>query len=354
MKPIYDSCPPTDDDDGPLATLFALQEELTKGELPLVFDVEGDGMDRCASMFCSDNGIPPDRLNRSVFEALVGLRTVRDLTASPLFHRSAKIGATNSLRNAFDANSVRMFHTQGILLPLVHSTAEEMASSYARLDVSVSALPFKTMGEHPFFSECVSNQFLQFWVAPGGTLRFLCDLSNPVAENEERELARLKLCLGDAVTRQENATRDRLRRKLEAKAKHARAQAQREKPTASPSSEDAMRSFSDGADLPTAEEKERMRLRKERSAAERARREAAARETAAAVDPPSTTRPVAKTHKKKGGRPSSAAAMFKKAENIELAMQHAEMLAEREKNRVAEAEALREMRLIGDAIQRGD
>lgn len=348
-----------DDDDGdggPLATLLALHDDLTKGELPIVFDVEHDGMEQCAFVFCKDNGIPPERLNRDVFETLVGLRTVRDLTESPLFQRSAKMSATNSLRNAFAATSVRTFHTQGILRPLVHPTAQEMASSYARLDVSVSAFPFKTMGEHPFFSECVSNKFLQFWISPGGDLRFLCDLSDPVAENEQRELAQLKLRLGNAVTRQENATRDRLRRKLEAKAaKHTRAEQQREKPTAPAASEDAvLRFFSDGADLSTAEEKEKLRLRKERAAAERVRREAAARETETAVAPASPTRPTAKARKKKVNRPSSAAAMAKKTVSIDLAMLHTETLAERERNRVAEAEALLEVRRIGYAIQRGD
>ena len=342
---------PPEDDDGQIATLLALQGELTKGRLPNVFDVEHAGMDLCAFTFCKDNGIPPERLNRDVFDTLVSLRTVRDLTESSLFHKSAKMSAANSLRNAFNANSVRTFCTQGILRPLVHPTADEVASSYARLDVSVPAFPFKTMSELPFFSECVSAKFLQFWIAPGGDLRFLCDLSKPVAE---RELAQLRLRLGDTATQQENATRDRLRRKLAAKNARAEAQAQREKPTAPPASE-APRSFSDGVDAPTAEEKERLRLRKERATADRARREAAAREReTAAFAPQSPPTPAPRTQKKKSGRPSSAAAIGRKAENIELAMRHAETLAERERNRIAEAEALSEVRRIGDAIQRGD
>ena len=50
----------------------------------------------------------------------------------------------------------------------------------------------------------------------------------------------------------------------------------------------------------------------------------------------------------------SAATVGKKAEKIEMAVQHAETLAERERTRVAEAEALCHIRRIGDAIQRGD
>lgn len=44
--------------------------------------------------------------------------------------------------------------------------------------------------------------------------------------------------------------------------------------------------------------------------------------------------------------------MGKKAEIIERAEEHARCLAEREKNRVAAAEALLNLRLIADSIQR--
>ena len=339
---------------GPLASLAALRDDLSKGELPLVFDVEWDGMDLCASMFCNDNGIPPERLNRDVFEALVSLRTVRDLTESPLFQTSAKRSAWNSLRNAFNTNVTRSFLTQGIIRPLVHPTVEENASACARadaFDVGVPAFSFKTLSEHPFFSACVSHKFLQFWIAPGGQLRFLCDLYDPLPENGQCEFGQFNARIRDAVTRRENATRDRLQRKLEAKvAKHARAEveAQREKPTAS-----VPRSSSDRADLQATEEKERMRIRKERSATERARREAAVWETTTTVVSRPPTKPAAKAKKNKSGR-SSATAIGKKAESIELAMQHADALAERESKRVAEAEALYEVRRIGFAIQRGE
>ena len=330
-----------------------LKNTLSRKELPRVFDVEEDGVDQCAYVFCIDNKIPIERLDIDVFETLVGLRTVRDFAKSTLFQKSAKESLYKTLQRAFATNSVCAYHTQGILRPLVRPSAEELASSYARFDVGAFSPPFKTMGAHPFFSECVANKFLQFWVSPGGDLRFLCNLSKPLFTGVDHEVSQIRTRLGDIVTSKENAVRDRLQRKLESKAKK---QAQREAPLCfnrdAPLSEDAPPAF-EVADEPTSEEKERLRIRKERALAERARRNSMEKADAAVAAVPA---PQKKGKKKPTARTTSlsAVAAGKKAESIELAAQHAESLAEREKQRIAAEEALLNMRKIGEAIQRGD
>lgn len=160
-----------------------IQQMLSENRLPKVFDLEGEGLENCARTFSLDNNIPFERLNLCVFETLAKLQNVSDLVRSPLFCSSAKTGAIECLHKAKKTASVRTFSTQSILEQLVRPSKDEAESPLARLDLRDLGLetPWKTMGEHPFHSRCVSTRFLSFWIAPGGELRFLCDLHDPVS-----------------------------------------------------------------------------------------------------------------------------------------------------------------------------
>jgi hypothetical protein len=161
---------------------------LQNGQLPMVFDTEDIYL--CARTFAIDNGIPFDQLDLAVFENLVDLDNVADVFGSSLFCESAKTALRHSYHKAVETNIVRTFITQGIVQGIVRHlvvpTKQELEHplSQCSLDGADTDPQWKTMGDHPFASRCVSCKFLQFWVAPSGQLSFLCDLYDLPSEDK--------------------------------------------------------------------------------------------------------------------------------------------------------------------------
>lgn len=331
--------------------LDRMRRMLEANELPTVFDLEGEDLEHCARVFSLDNGIPFERLNLSVFETLARLQSVADLIRCPLFYKTAKTAAIASLRNAFETKSIRVFSTQGILDKFVHPTQSEAESPLARLDTGKEILPSTTMGEHPFFSECVSGKFLQFWISPSGELRFLCDLLDDMPMKVKKEYAVLKSRLADMMSRKEDSARERESRKIEKKMAR---QLHAEQQCSTYKADKPSRLVGDGISLGCVgsdEEKERLRRRKERAEAERHQRTIASSSPVVGVANRTPSSPRAR---KIQPRKHVAAEVGRKAESIEKASNHTHMLRRKELDRVAEAEALLEIRRIGDAIQHGD
>ena len=169
--------------------------------LPTVFDVESDGIEGCARMFATDNGIPYDRLDIGVFRTLLSIRTVEDAIRSPLFFNSAKAAILNCLKNARRTNCTRIISTQGITQRLVHPTAEESRDAYTR--ITCLDPDFETIGDHPFVSACVSLKMLSFFVCPHGGMCFHCDLLDNTPHEVQKKFNAIRSMLNDKQERHE-------------------------------------------------------------------------------------------------------------------------------------------------------
>lgn len=327
-----------------------------QGELPVVWD--HDDLESCARKFASDNGIPYERFNVSVFQDLVSLDTIEDVLRSSLFCKTTKQAALKCQRRANESDMVRTFLTQGILRPFVFPTEDEGESAYGRLDVRDSATGFQRMRDLPFFSECVSVKFLQFWVAPNGKVRFCSELAENMSEECKRQFTMAKRLIEQHAARKEALERERRTVKLEKKDRRRRALAEKYATAGTvvvdvPAPPLAHAETS----LPTtsSEEEDKLRRRKERAAKERARRRTSGVETTTTHDRSDVLR--RSTHTRMGittPRRLSAPELGRKAERIEQAAQHAARLRQRESDRVAQLEALKDIGTIGTLIQRGD
>jgi hypothetical protein len=169
--------------------------------LPLVFDVESEGIEKCAHTFARDNGIPYDKLDLDVFRALASINTVEDAIRSPLFLPSAKTAFLKCLKNTRGAHCTRIVSTQGITQHLVHPTAEELGDPYAR--IACPDTDFKTMADHPFFSVCVSLKMLSFFVSPSGGMHFHCDLLDHTPPDVRKEFCKVRSMLSEKRERHE-------------------------------------------------------------------------------------------------------------------------------------------------------
>ena len=234
--------------------------------------IEDAAFQSCARTFAEDNDVPFERLDLDVFLQLASIRTIADAKRSPLFQDSAKEALSKSMRNAFDTKDVRTFSTQGITRPLVKPSTDELTDPSARFDtryVLDRSANINTMGEHPFHAACVSDKFLQFWVAPDGGVRFLCDLYDlcmPDEAKSERDM--LRRLFGTMQLEKEARARDRMRRKVEKRRMQQKMAAKSAAQAPAPPS----RSDETYVPLPTEEEAAKMRARKQRAAEERAAR----------------------------------------------------------------------------------
>ena len=151
------------------------EQMLQRGQLPVVFDV--GNIDLCASTFAEDNDIPLCQLDLAVFSILISLDTVDAVLHSSLFYEGAKTALRASHAKTVETNDVRTFFTQGIVRSLVVATKQELEHPLFQCSLGGCVDPdpkWKTFGDHPFAA--IPGKFLQFWVAPSGQLRFLCDL----------------------------------------------------------------------------------------------------------------------------------------------------------------------------------
>lgn len=202
-------------DSAGVAQFVKAVELIDQNVLPLMFDLDGHGVENCARKFALDNGIPYDRLNVGAFESLARIRTVRDVVSSSLLMSSAKTAIRRCLLNAFDRNEIRTIYTQNIVVPLVHPTPSEIDDAFARIDIR--SCPYagghKTMGELPFFSRCISCKFLVFVVSPGGDVALSPNMYTNSSFQDMMDASRstLSYIQNDRETR----VRNRLRRKLQ-------------------------------------------------------------------------------------------------------------------------------------------